>query len=168
MNKLDKHVFVVLIITCINCTVFAQRRIQVMQPRLNNRQENLVNRPQNFNNNREQNPGVRKVQVVKENFIGRQLNLTPEQGEKFWPMYRQYQNELFAVRRLKRLNNSDAQANGAEQVRKDLDYQSQIVNINKRYNEEFLKILPPEKVSELLKSEHEFNDELIRKLHEQP
>ncbi len=168
MNKLGKHIFVVLIITCICCTAFAQRRVRVMQPRLNNRQENFSNRQQNFNNSREQNPGVRKVQVVKENFIGRQLNLTPEQGEKFWPMYRQYQNELFEIRRLKRLNNSDAQANGSEQIRKDLDYQSQIVNINKHYNEEFLKILPPEKVSELLKSEHEFNDELIRKLHEQP
>ncbi|MFD2147617.1 hypothetical protein [Mucilaginibacter antarcticus] len=63
------------------------------------------------------------------------------------------------------MNNSDAQANGAEQVKKDMDYDAQLVNIRKHYNEEFLKILPSEKVSQLLKSERAFNDELLRKLH---
>jgi hypothetical protein len=29
-----------------------------------------------------------------------------------------------------------------------------------------MKILPPEKISQLIKSEREFNDELVRKLHE--
>jgi hypothetical protein len=116
---------------------------------------------------RSQNPGMRRIQVVKESFLSQQLALTRQQGEKFWPIYRQYQNELFEVRRLKRLNNSDAQANGAEQVKKDLDYDAQLVDIRKHYNEEFMKVLPPEKVSQLIKSEREFNDELVRKLHEQ-
>ncbi|WP_299516177.1 hypothetical protein [Mucilaginibacter sp.] len=125
---------------------------------------------QNFNNRviKQPNPGMRRIQVVKESFIGQQLSLSREQGERFWPMYRQYQNELFEVRRLKRLNNSDAQANGSEQIKKDMDYDAQLINIRKHYNDEFLKILPPEKVSQLIKSEREFTDELIRKLHEQP
>ncbi|MBC7399410.1 MAG: hypothetical protein H7289_05640 [Mucilaginibacter sp.] len=156
MNKLFKHVFFVLVISCISYSAYSQNlRMQLRERKF----ENKVARAQN--------PGMRKVQVVKEAFLNQQLALTRAQAERFWPIYRQYQNELFEVRRLKRLNNSDAQANGAEQVKKDLDYDAQLVDIKKHYNEEFMKILPPEKISQLIKSEREFNDELVRKLHEQ-
>lgn len=156
MNKFAKHIFVILILF-ISYTAFSQNLHMPVQR-------------QNFNNRviKQPNPGMRRIQVVKENFIGQQLSLSREQGERFWPTYRRYQNELYEVRRLKRLNNSDAQANGSEQIKKDMDYDAQLVNIRKHYNDEFLKILPPEKVSQLIKSEREFTDELIRKLHEQP
>jgi hypothetical protein len=155
VNKLYKRVFVILIISCISFTAYSQNlRMQLRQ-----QNRTLVVTPQN--------PGMRKIQVVKESFISQQLALTRQQGEVFWPIYRQYQSDLLEVRRLKRLNNSDAQANGAEQVKRDLDYDSQLVGIRKHYNEEFMKVLPPEKVSQLIKAEREFNDELVRKLHEQ-
>ncbi|MGF7079922.1 hypothetical protein [Mucilaginibacter sp. UYCu711] len=157
-NKLFKHVFVVLVISCISYSAYSQNsRMQLREQKLNSG-NNAV---------RAQNSGMRRVQVVKEAFLNQQLALTRAQAERFWPVYRRYQNELFEVRRLKRLNNSDAQANGAEQVKKDLDYEAQLVDIKKHYNEEFMKILPPEKISQLIKSEREFNDELVRKLHEQ-
>jgi hypothetical protein len=151
-----KHVFFVLVISCISYSAYSQNgRIQLREQKFDNKAVAT------------QNPGMRRVQVVKESFLNQQLALTRAQAERFWPVYRRYQNELFEVRRLKRLNNSDAQANGAEQVKKDLDYEAQLVDIKKHYNEEFMKILPPEKISQLIKSEREFNDELVRKLHEQ-
>jgi hypothetical protein len=131
-------------------------------------------RPPNANGNRarfNQMPnatGVQKVQVIKENFLDQKLQLTSDEAARFWPLYRKYQDEMIEVRRLKRINNSDAQANGREQVKKDLEYDSRLVEIKRRYNDEFLKVLPPEKLSRLYKSEREFNDELIRKLNEQP
>lgn len=158
VNKLHKHIFVILLISCVGLSAYSQDlRMGFRRQQPNNR----VVEPRAFN------PGMRKIQVVKEAFISQQLSLSREQGQKFWPMYRRYQSELFEVRRLKRLNNSDAQANGADQVKRDLDYDSQLVEIRKRYNDEFMKVLPPEKVSQLIKSEREFNDELVRKLHEQ-
>ncbi|MES2376165.1 MAG: hypothetical protein V4553_06295 [Bacteroidota bacterium] len=154
-NKLFKYVFVVLVISCSSYSAYSQNaRMQLREQKLENRLS------------RGQTPGMRHVQVVKEAFLNQQLALTRAQGERFWPIYRRYQNELYEVRRLKRLNNSDAQANGAEQVKKDLDYEAQLVDIKKHYNNEFMKILPPEKISQLIKSEREFNDELVRKLHE--
>lgn len=156
--KLFKHVFFVVVISCISYSAYSQNaRMQLREQKLSNK-SNIA---------RSQNSGMRRVQVVKEAFLNQQLALTRAQAERFWPVYRRYQNELFEVRRLKRLNNSDAQANGAEQVKKDLDYEAQLVDIKKHYNEEFMKILPPEKISQLIKSEREFNDELVRKLHEQ-
>jgi hypothetical protein len=161
MHKRGKYIFIILLLWCISTTAFAQRHLQ------DNRNSRQFYRPHNPGGNRMPNStGIKRLQVVKEGFITRRLLLTPEEGERFWPVYRQYQQEVIKVRRLKRLNNSDAQANGSEQIRKDLEYESQLVDIKKRYNDEFLRILPPEKVSQLYKSEREFTDEMIKQLHE--
>jgi len=156
LNKLYKYILIVLSLSMLSYTCYAQNLRMRVRPQ---------NQPPKIA--RQMNPGMRRIQVVKEAFIAQQLNFTRAQADKFWPIYRQYQSELIEVRRLKRLNNSDAQANGAEQVKKDLDYDAQLVDIRKHYNEEFMKVLPPEKVSQLIKAEREFNDELVRKLHEE-
>ncbi|TSD67829.1 hypothetical protein FFF34_010705 [Inquilinus sp. KBS0705] len=125
------------------------------------------NTPANKFNSVRTNQGTGKKLVAARNrFITQQLSLTDDEARKFWPLYNKYQQELTAVRILKRLNNSNAQANGADQVNKDLEYDSQTLAIKKRYRDEFYKILPPEKVSELYKSESEFKDELIKQLSE--
>jgi len=116
-------------------------------------------RPQNV-----QNP-ERRVESVKINFLRVRLNLPPYQAQKFFPLYQEYQQELFNVRKLKRQNNLSA-ANGQEQVNKELFYENEIVQIKIKFNNAFLKVLPPNKVSELYKSEREFNDELVRQLSE--
>lgn len=150
---------------CFSLTVFAQRNS--FQDNRNSRQ---FHRPNNFRDNGDNSAqreiGGKKLQAIqniKEGFLGKQLNLTDDEAERFWPVYRQYQNETMNIRRLKRLNNSNAQANGPEQIRKDLEYESQLVDIKKRYNDAFLKILSPQKVSLLYKGEREFADELVRR-----
>ncbi len=81
-------------------------------------------------------------------------------------MYRQYVQDQTAIRILKRQNNSTTSPDGTVQIDKELAYEQQLVEIRKHYRDEFLKILPPEKVSELYKSEREFNDEVLRQLSE--
>lgn len=156
LNKLCKHIFIVLLLLIAGYNGYSQNLSMPLRPQ-----------SRQFSAERPTNPGMRRIQVVKEAFIAQQLDLTRAQADKFWPIYRQYQSDLIEVRRLKRLNNSDAQSNGVEQVKKDLSYDEQLVNIRKHYNDEFLKVLPPEKVSQLIKAERQFNDELVRKLHEE-
>jgi hypothetical protein len=109
---------------------------------------------------------AKRIELLKENFISKRLNLSLKDARVFWPVYRQYVQEQTAVRILKRMNNSDASANGTEQIDKELSYEAQLVEIRKHYRDEFLKILPPEKVSELYKSEREFTDEMVKQLSE--
>jgi hypothetical protein len=161
MGKFGKHIFVMLLILGIGYKTFGQRHMHMHSF---HGEPNFTGR--SYGQGFEGFPSMRRVQLVKENFLNRQLSLTPEQSDRFWPVYRQYQQELGNVRRLKRLNNSDAQANGPEQINKDLSYESQLLSIRKHYNEEFLRVLPPEKVSELYKSEREFTDEMIKQLNE--
>ena len=108
----------------------------------------------------------RRMELVKEGFISRQLKLTPEESKAFWPLYHQYVREMTAVRVLKRANNSSNTPDGPEQVDKELAYEQQLVEIRKHYKEEYQKILPPEKLSELYKSERLFNDEVLKQLSE--
>lgn len=110
-------------------------------------------------------PG-RRVDMAKEEFISRQLQLSPDEADRFWPVYRQYQEELFEVKRLQRLNNSSSVSNGNDQVNKEIYYDQKQWEIKKRYNAEFLRILSPQKVSLLYKSERMFKDELIRQMGE--
>jgi len=147
-TSFGKYIFVIAAIVCISQAGFAQGRR--MGPPVN------------------QAPGVRPKSIpqIKLEYISKQLALSPEQTLRFQVIYRNYEREDHAVMILKRLNNSDAQANGADQVNKELDYEAQLVAVHKKYTDQFLKIMPPEKVSLIFKSERTFNDIMLHELKE--
>jgi len=122
-------------------------------------------RIQHFNPVTRPNPG-RKLEQVKESYISMRLKLSPEESREFWPLYRQYVQEQTTVRIARRINNSKDSPDGTQQIDNELKYEAELVNIRKHYRDEFLRILPPQKVSELYKSEREFNDEMLRQLSE--
>lgn len=154
MHKLIKNIFSVFFILALSYNSFGQLRERFVDHR-----EPLINRAARPNQ-------VKKIELVKEGFITKQLKFTPDESKAFWPLYRQYEQELTAVRILKRINNSKTSPDGTQQIDKELEYAQQLVSIRKHYRDEFLKILPPEKVSELYKSEHAFNDEMLKQLSE--
>ena len=155
MIKLLKLVLCILFIMAISYKSYGQFRVRVPV---------RVQRGAPINRLRP-NQG-RRMELVKESFIGKKLNLTTDEAKAFWPLYRQYMQDQTAVRILKRQNNSTNSPNGTQQIDKELDYEAQLVEIRKHYKDEFLKILPPEKVSELYKSERQFNDEAVKILSE--
>ncbi len=161
MNTLMKYLFFVLLLFCMRYETSAQ------PGSLPYRSTTAPNYKPNFNSQNNNRPnGMRKLDAVRNDYINKRLNLTPEEADRFWPVYNQYQTELGNVLRQRRINNSSPQANGIDQVDRDINYEQQILSIRKRYKDEFLKILPPEKVSLLYKSEREFKDELIKQLRE--
>jgi hypothetical protein len=150
MNRRFRYIFFLLVFAVSSDNVFAQvssfhHASPAVKARLN------------------RNP---KLLAARDKFISQQLELTSDEARKFWPLYRQYQEDITAVKILKRQNNSSSTANGMEQIDKELALDNQIVNIRKHYRDEFLRILPPEKVSALYKSEAEFTNELIKTFSE--
>jgi len=154
MYYLSKTIAGILFLLVISFKTIGQVRIGIPVQRY--LPANRINRPNQ----------AKKVEIVKEGFINKQLKFTPDESKAFWPLYRQYVQEQTAVRILKRLNNTNASPDGTEQIDKELEYEQQLVAIRKHYRDEFLKILPPEKVSQLYKSEHTFNDEVLKQLSE--
>ncbi len=120
----------------------------------------------NDNRGERQSQYASKIESTKENYIISQLQLSPDEADRFMPVYRQYQQEVISIRRQKRKNNSSEQSNGNDQINRELYLDQQLLEVKKRYNGEFLKILSPQKVSMLYKSERQFNDELIRQMGE--
>ncbi|HTI60609.1 hypothetical protein [Mucilaginibacter sp.] len=151
MYKSGRHIFIVLLLLVIGYQSFGQLRP-------------VIRRPPNFQQRVIKQQQISRVEAVKEKYIARRLSLTTEQSARFWPIYRRYRDALTAVRAKKHAN--DLQPDGTEQINNELFYESELVNIRKFYTDEFLKVLPPEKVSEMFKAEKEFTNELIRQLRE--
>ena len=153
MNNLFRYIFFLLIAasTCYQ----SQAQVRVFRQPPPRRFERLDNEN-----------AQRRVEMVKVNYLRNRLNLAPDQAQRFFPVYQEYQQELFNIRKLKRQNNLNGAADGTDQINKELSYENDIVQIRIKFNNAFLKILSPQQVSELYKAEREFNDELVRQLAE--
>ncbi len=149
-NKPGKYIFVTILLVCLSYISFAQ----VVRPF---RRPPVIER-----SNRLNNPKPNRVQQAKLDYISKRLALLPEPTIKFERLYLLYMQDMHAVRLLQNINNSPAQANGADQVNKAMEYERELGDIKQRYYNEFLKIMPPEKVSVIFKSEQEFNREVLR------
>jgi Spy/CpxP family protein refolding chaperone len=113
-----------------------------------------------------------KIKSLELLYISKELDLTPEEAQKFWPVYNKYSkevNELIAERRkkakeLKNVPRTDKVAE--EAMDKELGYEKKMLDIRTRYKQEFMKVLPARKVSNLYRAEREFRGMMIRQLKE--
>ncbi|WP_460692752.1 hypothetical protein [Mucilaginibacter puniceus] len=163
MNKFSKAVFIIIFMVGLAYTSFAQR---------NNLRQQSFNRSAPattpVNDNAANADQTAKLRKIKEQYFVRELGLSSNQAQanKFLNVYRSWQNTMAEIRRLKRLNNSSSQSNGPAQLEKDLAYDRQLIDAKEHFQNEFLKILSPQKLSELYKLEQKFKDEIFRNLNE--
>lgn len=161
INKFSKPVFIILLITGLAYTGFAQRS-SLRQQSFN--RVSPVTTP--VNDNASNTDQTVKLRRIKEQYFVRELGLSSDQANKFLRVYRAWQNDMAEIRRLKRLNNSSSQSNGPAQLEKDLSYDRQLIDAKEHFQNEFLKILSPEKLSKLYKLEQAFKDEIFKNLNE--
>ena len=84
------------------------------------------------------------LQALKIAFITKRLNLTPEEAEKFWPIYNRYSGE---VRQAYIIYRDD---------KNELKLDETLLDIRKKYSVEFLKAISPEKINEFFRAEKDF------------
>ena len=73
-----------------------------------------------------------QIEAVKVAFITQKLSLTSSQAEKFWPGYNNYQREMREVfKQRKEAKNRNDGKDG------ELDYESRLLYIRKKYKQEF-------------------------------
>ena len=95
------------------------------------------------------------IEALKVAFISKELDLTPTEAEKFWPVYNQYSKEL------KGLNIG---ANNNDDV---LDRDEKVLNLRKRYKEQFAKLLGPQRMNRMFGAEGRFHQLLIKAIKRQ-
>lgn len=86
-----------------------------------------------------------RLQAYKIAFLTQKLSLSPEEAQRFWPVYNQYQQEMRTARITKR-----------SQKDSEIESEQKMLDIRKKYNSEFGKVLSAEKVNTLFRSEKEF------------
>jgi hypothetical protein len=86
-------------------------------------------------------------------YLTRELNITPAEAEKFWPVYNKYQEEM-----------RTAMTNSKEDD--ILERQQQMLNIRKKYKNDFSKIISPDRTNQLYEAEGKFRDMVRKELQE--
>ncbi len=109
---------------------------------------------------------VKRIEALKAAFITKKLDLNPDEAKSFWPVYNNYQNEITSLVKQKKLNRSENKGKPEEALDNDMEYDTKMVDVKKKYRKEFSKVLPAQKVLELYNAEREFREELIRELRE--
>ncbi|GDX52636.1 hypothetical protein LBMAG27_16830 [Bacteroidota bacterium] len=116
-----------------------------------------------------------KIEAIKIGYITKQLNLTADEAKVFWPVYNQYDAEMEVIRkgRLTELMNaknnfeSMSDADVSKTIDNEFNSQQQELNIKKKYNEEFKKVLPVKKVAKFWVAEQKFKLYLLEQLKQQ-
>ncbi len=115
-----------------------------------------------------------KYRAEKVAFLTSNLELTPAEAQRFWPVYNQLEKERWEAQKQRRemeervLEAEESMSN--EKIKQltrnfagTLEKEAKMVA---NYNEKFLEILPPRKVLKLYKSENEFRMYMIKKFRD--
>jgi adenine-specific DNA methylase len=111
-----------------------------------------------------------KIEALRVAFITKQLNLSGEESQKFWPVYNEYQDKLKAARREMKAHRADfgSDKEAQEFLDAELLYRQRELSLYKEYYDKFRKVLPVKKVAELRHAEEEFKKELLKQLQGKP
>lgn len=101
----------------------------------------------------EASPNAATLQGLKIAFISKQLTLTTDESEKFWPLYFTYVGE---IKKARQVNKEDI-----------LALEEEILNIRKKYQPEFKKLLlTEERTNKVLTADRDFNNVLRKELQQ--
>ena len=92
------------------------------------------------------------IEALKVAFLSRELELTPAEAQKFWPLYNQYAKELKAT------------------VREDqdvLDRDEKVLNLRKKYKDPFTNLLGAQRMNKMYNAEGRFRQILIKAIRNQ-
>jgi hypothetical protein len=115
-----------------------------------------------------------KIEQLKIAFITKELDLSKEEAEKFWPVYNEMADELKEEKKSRRTLSKDLKENyealsEADVKKKTLDIlDSEIkeAELKKEYTEKIADIIGFKKATKLLSLEQRFKRELLNKLNE--
>lgn len=115
-----------------------------------------------------------KFRAEKVAFLTTELDLTPAEAQKFWPVYNQLEKERWeSHKHREKLEDKvrDAEDNMSEReiIQLTRDYAASMQkegDMMVEYNEKLLEILPAKKVLKLYKAENEFKFQMIKKFRD--
>ncbi|MEI7595470.1 MAG: Spy/CpxP family protein refolding chaperone [Bacteroidota bacterium] len=114
-----------------------------------------------------------KLEAQKIAYITTQLSLTPEESAAFWPIYNKMEQEKRTMMKechkgIHEKGKPDIKNMTDDQLIKlssmEFESQQKMLDLRKKYHQEFLKVLSIKKVMLLYEAEKDFKKELLKKL----
>ncbi|MBC7448804.1 MAG: hypothetical protein H7330_12175 [Hymenobacteraceae bacterium] len=111
-----------------------------------------------------------KIEAARVAFLTNRLNLTPDQAQKFWPVYNEFDAKRRAVRKRIGGRKQDLATLADNQLQGAVDdlfaARQEELNLDKEYAGRFQKVISLRQTLLLYRAEREFAKFLLRKLEE--
>jgi RecA/RadA recombinase len=91
----------------------------------------------------------KKIQAMEVAYITKELNLSPEEAEKFWPVFNKYREDVKGVLTNKTISDQ-------------LEKQQKVLDLRKKYRTEFTRILAQDRANKVFTSEDQFR-QMVRR-----
>lgn len=120
-----------------------------------------------------QDPAVQeKIKNLRIAYISDKLGLTPDQAEKFWPVYREFSDkrreirqEFVDARKQIRTDNPD-QAKQEELVKMGFALKQRELDLEKVYSERLLRVISAQQMLNLRKAEGDFQRIILEQIQQ--
>lgn len=120
-----------------------------------------------------QDPGVQeKIKNLRIAYISEKLGLTPDQAEKFWPVYREFSDkrkdirqEFVEARKSIKHDNIDP-AKQEELVKLGLALKQRELDLEKTYSDRLLKVISAQQILNLRKAEGDFQRIILEQIQQ--
>lgn len=116
---------------------------------------------------------MKKIESARIALITERLGLTPDQAEKFWPVYREYNMERRELRQQLRAerqgvdleNLTDEQSK--ELIKKSMDFKQKQLNLEKEYSTRMTDVISTQQLFKLKNAERDFQQMLLKRIQQQ-
>jgi len=116
---------------------------------------------------------MRKIESARIGMITERLGLTPEQAEKFWPVYRQYNEDRRKIHQEYRSiregvdmqNLTDEQSK--QLLQESIELKQKEINLDKEYSRRLSEVITMQQLLKLRNAEKDFQQMLLQKIQEQ-
>jgi Skp family chaperone for outer membrane proteins len=113
-----------------------------------------------------------RVESQRIAFITEKLELSPEEAQKFWPIYNQFTDEIESVRRelniMRRLSDKEIKSMSDKDAEKYneqiLSQQQKLIDLQKRYQSDLKSTISVQKIALLYKAEFDFKRILLKRI----
>jgi hypothetical protein len=92
-----------------------------------------------------------KIKALYVAYITQELNLNADEAQKFWPLHAQFETDIKAVK----------------PEMPELEKQQTVLNIKKKYQENFNRILGPKRCERFFRMDGEFKRKLLDRIRKQ-
>jgi hypothetical protein len=112
-----------------------------------------------------------KLKTHKIAFLTERMQLTENEAEKFWPLYRSYEAERRELKEdifIENLNADISEKEAEKALDNMIDIKTKELDLQKRYISRFRSVIGAKKVIELYKAEKEFKETMVKRIRERP